>query len=79
MNLCEDCQLNNCDECYESDCDCNLADHTIAPALLIKQAFEFCDFGGIEVGDVNPGNLTDSKSSVNLLINGRTYHVTVRS
>jgi hypothetical protein len=28
-NICVDCQprVNDCDSCYESDCDCNLAGH----------------------------------------------------
>jgi hypothetical protein len=31
VNICEDCRLDDCDSCYEWDCDCNLANHKLPP------------------------------------------------
>ena len=32
LNICEDCRppVNDCDSCYESDCDCNLSGHRLS-------------------------------------------------
>jgi hypothetical protein len=78
--LCNDCDLNLCSDCYESDCPCNLAGHTVAPAQLIKDALVI----------INPDRPIDlnisavfcdqdeNESGFNLVVNGRMYAVTVQ-
>jgi hypothetical protein len=91
MKLCNDCRQNLCDDCYESDCDCNLASHTLAAALLLRTGADIVDMAflsGDEIPDVKTGEVTlqiltkngaNDQAEFNLLINGRTYHVTVKA
>lgn len=90
MKLCDDCRQNLCDDCYESDCDCNLSSHTLSAALILKAGAEMADafLTGeqtpiVQTGDIVIQILTkdgaNDQAEFNLLINERSYHVTVRS
>lgn len=85
-NICNDCLHNQCDDCYESDCQCNLSSHTLAAGLLLRFAAEAVNPDhdvDIQTGNVTIQFLTkdgaNDQAEFNLLINGRTYHVTVRA
>jgi hypothetical protein len=41
FRLCEDCAINDCLSCYESDCDCNLNDHRL-PRELVRARANYC-------------------------------------
>lgn len=38
MRLCQDCMINDCDSCYESDCECNLAGHRLPREIARARA-----------------------------------------
>ena len=50
-NICVDCQprVNDCDSCYESDCDCNLSGHTLKRPKSASRAR-----GKKPMKDINP-------------------------
>lgn len=90
MKLCKDCRQNLCDDCYENDCDCNLSSHTLAAALILKGGAEMADafLSGEVTPEIHTGDITvqmmtkngaNDLAEFNLLINGRSYHVVVRS
>jgi hypothetical protein len=41
FRLCEDCAINDCLSCYESDCDCNLNGHRL-PRELVRARANYC-------------------------------------
>lgn len=82
MNLCEDCQINRCGDCYESDCDCNLASHTLCAAILLKDAVLTLNPDAptdIQAGAILTDKTADDRAEFNLLINDRTYHITIKA
>jgi len=75
--LCIDCEQNDCDSCYEIDCDCNLQSHTLATALLVRRGLETGD----SPVDVELGTLLfdDCKhqASFAVLVGNRTYRIII--
>ena len=76
--LCEDCSLNDCDSCYEADCACNQAAHTLAPAILIKSALMIVNPDRpVDIEVIFPTHCDKASAEFQVEINGRIYKVTV--
>lgn len=84
MDVCIDCEENNCECCDdETVCECRYSNHTLAAAVLVKDAVEVLNPDWTTVN--LPGSVETSfegfadRSGFEVKINGRTYHVTVQS